>query len=113
MQFGGQEFPDPLKVVDFAKGRGFDGTVMDIADVAGSGARPSWKLFYKETGAPEPTWNFKVSAICARAKDNKTESSAVAQRLVLRLALQLQDVLEAGLDDLGRWGAEGRGFGTH
>ena len=59
MQFGGQEFNDGEKVLDFAKGKGFVGTVMSVGDVVGPDARESWKLFYEKTGAAEPTWNFK------------------------------------------------------
>ncbi len=57
-QFGGQEHPTGQRVVDFAKSKNFEGTVMSIADVKGPSTRPSWKVFYDETGAAPPGWNF-------------------------------------------------------
>lgn len=60
LQFGGQEFDDPQKVLNFAnQDKSFQGTVMSIGDVVGENARDSWKFFYEQTNAEPPGWNFK------------------------------------------------------
>ena len=75
MQFGGQEFNDGEKVLDFAKGKGFVGTVMSVGDVVGPDARESWKLFYEKTGAAEVRKGWASGALkeTHRATPNNTE----------------------------------------
>ena len=62
-EFGGQEYKTAEEVVSFANAKGFPpspgGEVMSIGEIKGANARESWRFFYHETGATEPTWNFK------------------------------------------------------
>jgi glutathione peroxidase len=65
-QFGGQEYKSDAEVQSFAANKGFEGTVMAIGDVKGPNASEAWKFFYQETGASEPTWNFKGKFLVSR-----------------------------------------------
>ena len=67
-QFGGQELKSNAEVLAFTDKKEFGGTVMDIGDVTGPNARPSWKFFYENAeGAHEPTWNFKGKFLVSRS----------------------------------------------
>ena len=70
-QFGGQELKSNSDVLAFTEKKEFGGTVMEIGDIVGEYARPSWKFFYDQTGAKEPTWNFKGKFLVSR--DGKVE----------------------------------------
>jgi glutathione peroxidase-family protein len=68
-QFGAQEYKTDEEVLSFATAKGFEGTVMSTGDVKGDSARESWRFFYQETDAQEPTWNFKGKFLVS--KDGK------------------------------------------
>jgi glutathione peroxidase len=58
-EFGRQEFDDDAKVAEFAKSKNFPGILMKIGKVTGSDAAEVWKYMKAESGAKDPTWNFK------------------------------------------------------
>ena len=64
------------------------GTLMNIGDVAGPNARPSWKFFYDQTGASEPTWNFKGKFLVDRNGKVSVPSSNVEADIVALLDQQ-------------------------
>jgi glutathione peroxidase-family protein len=61
---------------------------MNIGDVAGTNARPSWKFFYDQTGASEPTWNFKGKFLVDRNGKVSVPSSNVEADIVALLDQQ-------------------------
>ena len=81
-QFGGQELSEGGAVLEFAEGKGFEGTVMSIGDVVGPNARKAWSFFYEQTGAPEPGWNFKGKFLVGRDGGVKAASSNLEQDIV-------------------------------
>lgn len=70
------------KVLKFTEEKEFEGTVMSIGDVVGPSARPSWSFFYSQTGAPEPTWNFKGKFLVSRSGKVMATGSNVEQDIV-------------------------------
>ncbi len=58
-EFGKQEFSTDEKIREFAEQKNFPGLLMKLGNVTGDGAPDVWKFFKAETGAADPTWNFK------------------------------------------------------
>ena len=58
-EFGEQEFNDDAKISEFANQKNFPGVLMKLGNILGDGAPDVWKFFKSETGAEDPTWNFK------------------------------------------------------
>mmetsp|Transcript_9449 Transcript_9449/g.15183 ORF Transcript_9449/g.15183 Transcript_9449/m.15183 type:complete len:92 (+) Transcript_9449:387-662(+) len=58
-EFGWQEFSTDEEIQDFAKSKNFPGVLMKLGKIKGDEAPDVWKFFKEQTGASDPTWNFK------------------------------------------------------
>jgi glutathione peroxidase-family protein len=58
-EFGSQEFKTDEEIQAFAAKKNFPGVLMKLGKVKGDEAPDVWKFFKQETGAADPTWNFK------------------------------------------------------
>mmetsp|Transcript_12063 Transcript_12063/g.18330 ORF Transcript_12063/g.18330 Transcript_12063/m.18330 type:complete len:97 (+) Transcript_12063:312-602(+) len=58
-EFGDQEYEDDAAISAFAGKKNFPGILMKLGNILGDQAPEVWKFFKAETGAPDPTWNFK------------------------------------------------------
>ena len=68
-EFGWQEFSDDADIAEFAASKGFPGILMKLGNVTGDKAPDVWKFMQAETGASDPTWNFKGKFLVS--KDGK------------------------------------------
>lgn len=58
-EFGYQEFANDEAIMEFAKSKNFPGILMQLGKIKGETAPEVWKFFKDETGAADPTWNFR------------------------------------------------------
>lgn len=58
-EFGQQEYKDDEEIRKFAQKKNFPGILMKLGNILGESAPDVWKHMKEETGAPDPTWNFK------------------------------------------------------
>jgi glutathione peroxidase-family protein len=58
-EFGWQEFSDDADIQKFAQSKNYPGIVMKLGKIKGDEAPDVWKFFKEQTGASDPTWNFK------------------------------------------------------
>lgn len=59
LEFGSQEYAEDAKIAEFASSMNFPGILMKVGKVKGDAAPEVWKLMKTETGAKDPTWNFR------------------------------------------------------
>lgn len=67
LEFGAQEYKNDAEVAEFAKGKNFPGILMKVGKIKGDSAPEVWKFFQQETGAPDPTWNFKGKFLVSKS----------------------------------------------
>ena len=58
-EFGAQEYDDDAKIAQFAASQNFPGILMKLGKIKGKDAPEVWKFFKEQTGAKDPTWNFR------------------------------------------------------
>ena len=58
-EFGKQEYSSNADIQAFANAKNFPGTVLQLGKVTGTEAPALWKFMQEQTGAKDPTWNFK------------------------------------------------------
>jgi len=58
-EFGWQEFDNDAAIAEFAAKKNFPGILMKLGKIKGNTAPEVWKFFKDETGAGDPSWNFK------------------------------------------------------
>jgi glutathione peroxidase-family protein len=58
-EFGNQEFSSDADIQAFAAKKNFPGTLLKLGKVKGDAAPEVWKFMKEQTGAADPTWNFK------------------------------------------------------
>jgi glutathione peroxidase-family protein len=58
-EFGSQEFAADEDIQKFAEGKNFPGTLMKLGKVTGDDVPQVWNYMREQTGAKDPTWNFK------------------------------------------------------
>ncbi len=66
-EFGEQEFSDDEKIREFAAKKNFPGILMKLGCVLGDSAPDVWKYMKEETGAADPTWNFKAKFLVSKS----------------------------------------------
>jgi len=83
-EFGWQEFDNDAAIADFAKSKNFPGILMKLGKIKGETAPEVWKFFKDETGAPDPTWNFKGKFLVSKTGEVSapTDLEADIDRLV-------------------------------
>ena len=89
-EFFTQEYDNDAAISDFAKTKNFPGILMKLGNVLGDKAPEVWKFFKAETGAPDPTWNFKGKFLVS-----KNGSVSVPKKLEKDIeALMMEEVNE-------------------
>lgn len=78
-EFGGQEFKTDGEVADFAKSKNFPGVLMKLGNIKGDDAPDVWKFFKEETGASDPTWNFKGKFLVSKSGVVSTTSPSTVE----------------------------------
>jgi glutathione peroxidase len=68
-EYGWQEFDNNDAIAEFAKSKNFPGIMMQLGKIKGETAPEVWKFFKDETGAPDPTWNFKGKFLVSKTGD--------------------------------------------
>ena len=68
-EYGWQEFDNNDAIAEFAKSKNFPGIMMQLGKIKGETAPEVWKFFKDETGAPDPTWNFKGKFLVNKTGD--------------------------------------------
>ena len=58
-EFGNQEFDSDAEIESFATKKNFPGTLLQLGKVKGDAAPAVWKYMKEQTGASDPTWNFR------------------------------------------------------
>mmetsp|Transcript_17200 Transcript_17200/g.35332 ORF Transcript_17200/g.35332 Transcript_17200/m.35332 type:complete len:96 (+) Transcript_17200:347-634(+) len=58
-EFGWQEYDNDEQIAEFAEKKNFPGVMIKLGKIKGESAPEVWKFFKDETGAADPTWNFK------------------------------------------------------
>jgi glutathione peroxidase-family protein len=67
-EFGRQEYDDDDQIRKFAEKKNFSGILMKLGKVTGDDGVPDiWKHMREETGAPDPTWNFKGKFLVSKS----------------------------------------------
>lgn len=72
LEFGAQEYKTDAEVAEFAKKKNFPGILMKVGKIKGDTAPEVWKFFKQETGAKDPTWNFKGKFIVSKSGEVST-----------------------------------------
>ena len=58
-EFGRQEYKSDAEIQEFANKKNFPGIVMKLGNILGYDAPEVWKFMKEQSGAKDPTWNFK------------------------------------------------------
>ena len=83
-EFGWQEFDTDEAIAGFAATKNFPGILMKLGKIRGPTAPEVWRFFQRETGAADPTWNFKGRFLVSKTGDVTvpTDLEADIDRLV-------------------------------
>jgi glutathione peroxidase len=83
-EFGWQEYNNDAEIAEFAKSKNFPGIMMKLGKIKGETAPEVWKFFKDETGAADPTWNFKGKFLVSKTGEVSvpTDLEADIERLV-------------------------------
>lgn len=67
MEFGRQEYDNDEKILEFANKKNFPGILMKLGNVTGEHIPDVWKFMKEETGAADPTWNFRGKFLVSKS----------------------------------------------
>ena len=83
-EYGWQEFEKDDEIAEFAKSKNFPGIMMKLGKIKGDTAPELWQFFKAETGASDPTWNFKGKFLVSKTGEVSvpTDLEADIERLV-------------------------------
>ena len=65
-EFGAQEYGTDEEIKAFADQKNFPGVLMKLGNLLGPKAPEVWKFFLNETGARDPSWNFKAKFLVSK-----------------------------------------------
>ena len=66
-EFGAQEYKSDEEIAEFARSMKFPGVMMKLGSVKGSSAPEVWQFLKKESGAKDPTWNFRGKFLVSKS----------------------------------------------
>ena len=84
-EFGAQEYKSDAEVAKFAESKNFPGVLLKVGNILGDDAPEVWKFFQQETGAPDPTWNFKGKFLVSKSGVVSTTTPASVENDIAAL----------------------------
>jgi len=83
-EFGWQEFDNDEDIEKFSTSKNFSGIMMKLGKIKGDTAPEVWRFFKDETGASDPTWNFKGKFLVSKNGEVSvpTDLEADIERLI-------------------------------